>query len=71
MPSLDNKISYRLDISAMSNWVIALVFFSAGICWGSFTQNWMACLGVVLVGVVLLYFSWLDIFRKAQKGLFS
>ncbi len=30
----------------------------------------MACLGVCLAGVVLLYLSWEDIFRKAQKGLF-
>src|SRR5580692_7554917 len=69
MPSPENKISYRLDTSAMFPWIAALVFLSGGICW-YFTQNWMACLGVCLAGVVLLYLSWQDIFRKAQKGLF-
>jgi class 3 adenylate cyclase len=69
MPSAENKVSYRLDTSAMTNWIIALVVLSAGICW-YFTQNWMACLGVSLTGVVLLYLSWQEIFRKAQKGFF-
>lgn len=38
-------------------------------CW-YFTENWKACLGVAVVGPFFLILSWIDFFRKAQKGLF-
>ncbi len=69
MSSIDKKISYKLDSSAMTSWIIALVLLSTGLCW-FFSQNWKACLGVGLIDVIIVYLSWSDIFNKTQKGFF-
>ena len=69
MSSSEHKISYRLDASAMTTWIIALVLFSGGVCW-YFTRNEMACLGVGLIDVIVVYLSWSDIFKKNKKGFF-
>lgn len=65
----ENKTIFRLEASAILLWCFFLIAASSGICW-YFTQNWMACLGASLAGVFILILSWINFFRKAQKGLF-
>ncbi len=54
----------------MTKWIIVLVFFSAGVCW-YFSQNWMACLSVGLIGSSFSFTSLRRIFLiKLKKGFF-
>src|SRR5258708_1510384 len=69
MPTPENRTTFRLNASSIILWCFFLAVASSGICW-YFTKNWMACLGVSLTGVFLLILSWVDFFRRAQKGLF-
>lgn len=69
MASPENKTLFRLEASAILLWCFFLAGSSAGICW-YYTQNWTACLGVSLAGTFILILSWVNFFRKAQKGLF-
>jgi class 3 adenylate cyclase len=65
----ENKSLFRLEASAILFWCFLLCGLIAGICW-YFTRNWMVCLGASLAGFFILILSWIDFFRKAQKGLF-
>src|SRR6185295_5651839 len=69
MASPENKVIFRLEASSIVLWCLFLALLSSGTCW-YFTQNWIACLAVSFAGVFLLILSWVDFFRKAQKGLF-
>jgi len=69
MAAPENKSIFRLEGSTALFWCCLLAASCAGICW-YFTQNWMACLGVGLAGILILVLSWIVFFRKIQKGLF-
>ncbi len=69
MSAPGNKSTFRLNASSIILWCFFLILASSGICW-YFTKDWRACLGVSLAGVFLLILSWVDFFRRAQKGLF-
>ncbi len=69
MTSPENKSLFHLEGSAILFWCFLLCGFITGICW-YFTRNWMVCLGASLAGFFILILSWIDFFRKAQKGLF-
>src|SRR5581483_9419738 len=57
------------EFNTVLNWGLVYLVISTGLCW-LLTQNWTACAALGLAGSVLLYFSWWDIWRKAQKGFF-
>ncbi len=65
----EHKTSFHLEVSAAALWCLLIVLLPAGVCW-HFTGNWKACLGAGVAGVMVLLFSWLDFFHKAQRGLF-
>jgi class 3 adenylate cyclase len=69
MTGPENKTLFRLEASSVIFWCLLLTALSGGVCW-YFTKNPMACLGVILPGLFILILSWIDFFRKAQKGLF-
>lgn len=67
--SHEDKISQKMDPGAMALWGFAVAGLSGGVCW-YFSQNLQATLAAGALPLVVLFLSWRDLWRKAQRSLF-
>jgi class 3 adenylate cyclase len=69
MAEIEDRIIYKPKGSELVQWCLALFVITGGICF-YFTRDPMTSLLVGLSGTLFLVFSWFDLSRKSQRGLY-
>jgi class 3 adenylate cyclase len=69
MPDIEDRIIYKPKASVLVGWCFFLFVVTGGTCF-YFFHDPMSSLAVGVAGTLLLVFSWLDLSRKSQKGLY-
>ncbi len=65
----NDRTSQPMPSGPMALWGLMVAALTGGVCW-YYTQNVQACLAAAAIPLVVLFLSWRDLWRKAQKSLF-